>query len=176
VLNLFPRTAERVTPQVRWMITADLTAVLEIEAISSQFPWLEHDFRQALLIDNVLGAVAEVNGQVVGYMIYEQHRTGIDLFKLAVVPHARRLGVGRALIAKLISTLDGERQRSIAVVVNERNLQAHLWLRALGFMASEVLHGHFDERPDDPPEDGYRFQFAIPDQVGQQAESLQATD
>jgi hypothetical protein len=61
------------------------------------------------------------------------------------------------------------------VVVNERNLQAHLWLRALGFTATAVLRGHFDERPDDPPEDGYRFQYVISGQVVEPTE-LQAAD
>jgi len=173
--NLSTLSAERATAQVRWLNTADLPAVLEIEAASSRFPWLENDFRQALLVPNVLGSVAVAEGQVVGYMIYELHRSGIDLFKLAVAPHARRSGVGRTLIANLIAELDGH-DRSIATVVNERNLQAHLWLRALGFTATDVLRGHFDERPDDPAEDGYRFHYDFSCQVEEQPRPLRAVD
>ena len=167
MLNLPTQDTERALPHIRWMIESDMPAVLEIEAAACNYPWMEEDFHQALLIDNVLGAVAERGGQIVGYMVYEVHSSAIDLLKLEVAPSARRTGVGRALLAKLVSKLDGGR-RSITTVVNERNLETHLWLRALGFAATHVLRGHFHERPDDPPADGYRFQYDVPCDAGGQ--------
>ena len=161
MLNLSTQDTERALPHVRWMIKSDMPAVLEIEAAACNHPWMEEDFNLALLIDNVLGAVAERGDQIVGYMLYEVHSSTIELFKLEVAPSARRTGVGRALLAKLVSKLEVG-CGGITTVVNERNLETHLWLRALGFAATHVLRGHFHERPDDPPEDGYHFQYDLP--------------
>jgi ribosomal-protein-alanine N-acetyltransferase len=157
MLNLFSRPTEQLPLQVRWLVTADMPAVVEIAAHAFDYPWLEGDFAEALRITSVLGIVAEREGRVVGYAIYETHIRGFTLLNVGVAPLAQGSGVGRALVAKLVSKL--EPGCTISAIVNERQLPAQLWLKALGFEAISVLREHFDERPDDPPEDGYIFRY-----------------
>lgn len=144
-------------PAVRWLIADDLPEVMAIENASFNFPWRAVDFTEALRVDTIVGAVAERDGRLVGYVLYEVHRCGIEVLRLAVAPAARRRGVGRALVERLLGKLNGRPDRALAAVVNESNLAAQLWFRALGFRALRVLRGYFDEPADDPAEDGYCF-------------------
>src|ERR1700677_2944592 len=112
MFNVLTRAAEPVT-SIRPLTANDMAAVLEIEADAYLFPWLAKDFRDALLMDNVVGAVAERDGKVVGFMIFESHRNGVDLFELAVARNCWGTSVGRALVADLIATLDDQCRREI---------------------------------------------------------------
>jgi ribosomal-protein-alanine N-acetyltransferase len=161
MLYLFSRLVPGPPLQLRWLIPNDLPAVLQIAADSFDYPWLEKDFYKALQVASVLGNVAERRDRIVGYAIYEVHMHGITLLNLAVDPDARRAGVGRTLFRRLVSTLD--RSCAITAIVNERNLTAQLWFKALGAQATQVLHGFFGDRLDDPPEDGYRFCYPVGD-------------
>ena len=147
MLNLFTRPAVPVPVELRWLTAADIPAAAEIAAAGFEFPWLENDFRQALQVNSILGMVAERDKQVAGYVVYEVHRCGITILNLAVAPHARGSGIGRAFVAKLAVKLAGEPGCSISAIVNERHLAAQLWLKSLGFEATDVLRGHFDEGP-----------------------------
>lgn len=158
MLNLFPRPAQPPL-QLRWLVASDLPTVVEIAAAGFDYPWLEKDFQEALRIQTVLGLVAEIGNQVVGYAIFEVHNRGITLLNLAVAGNAQGRGVGRALVNRLIQKLDAGCQ--LTAIVNERHLAAQLWLKSLGFRAKYVLREHFADRPDDPAEDGYFFHLEV---------------
>jgi ribosomal-protein-alanine N-acetyltransferase len=166
MLNQLSRPGQQRPPELRWLIAADMPAILEIAAAGFDYPWLEKDFQQALQISSVIGLVAERENRIVGYVIYEICHDGIALLNLAVAKHARGTGVGRALVAKLVSKLPNDGHGALTAIVNERDLAAQLWLKALGFEATHVLHGHFDDRPDDPADDGYSFRYLIGEAVG----------
>ena len=51
---------------IRWMIRRDMPEVLQIEAASFEFPWLEDDFIRCLRQRNCIGMVAEYDDRVVG--------------------------------------------------------------------------------------------------------------
>lgn len=144
---------KNVKPHLRWMIRRDMSAVMEIERLSFDHPWSDDDMVGALRCRNVIGMVALIDEQVAGYMVYAiEDSLLLDLMNLAVAPHIRRRGIGRALIAKLVGKLTGGRKR-IVTEVSERNLEAQLWLRALGFRATQL-------RPDFwPHEDALRFEY-----------------
>ncbi len=157
MFHMFPRAAQHTPLQLRWLVTSDMPAVVEIAARAFDYPWLEKDFHDGLQITSILGMVAERDNRVVGYAIYEVHMRGFTLLNVGVARHAQGQGIGRALVSKLIAKL--EPGCAISAIVNERQLGAQLWLKALGFEAEYVLREHFDERPDDPPEDGYSFRY-----------------
>jgi [ribosomal protein S18]-alanine N-acetyltransferase len=140
---------------IRWMIRRDMPDVLAIEAESFEFPWLEGDFIRCLRQRNCIGMVAEYEGRVVGFMIYELHKTRIHVLNFAVAGDDRRRGVGSQLIAKLIAKLSSQRRSRILLEVRETNLAAQLFFRENGFRAVSVLRSYYA----DTPEDAYMMQF-----------------
>ena len=75
---------QEVRVHIRWMIRRDMPEVLAIEDESFEFPWLEEDFIRCLRQRNCIGMVAEHEDRVVGFMIYELHKTRIHVLNFAV--------------------------------------------------------------------------------------------
>lgn len=142
---------------IRWMIRRDMPMVLAIEEGSFEFPWSEEEFIRCLRQRNCIGMVAEVNDQVVGFMIYELHKNRLHLLNFAVNPIVRRTGVGSAMVDKLIGKLSTDRRNRILLEVRETNLEAQLFFRNLGFRAISVLRDFYE----DTTEDAYVMQFRM---------------
>ncbi len=140
---------------IRWMIRRDMPEVLDIEGESFEFPWLEDDFIRCLRQRNCIGMVAEHDDRVVGFMIYELHKTRLHILNFAVGDSFRQQGVGRQMASKLISKLSQQRRSRIVLEVRETNLAAQLFFKNQGFRAVTVLRDYYD----DTPEDAYIMQF-----------------
>ena len=140
---------------IRWMIRRDMPEVLAIEGESFEFPWLEEDFIRCLRQRNCIGMVAEHEDRVVGFMIYELHKTRIHVLNFAVVEEFRRSGVGSQMVAKLSAKLSVQRRSRIILEVRETNLPAQLFFRENGFRAVSVLRSYYA----DTPEDAYLMQY-----------------
>jgi ribosomal-protein-alanine N-acetyltransferase len=142
---------------IRWMIRRDLPEVLAIETASFEQCWSERDFLRAISERRTIGMVVEVDGLIVGYVIYQLGDVGIRIANLAVLPTMRREGIGRQLIEKLISKLSVDRRRRIVANICESNLAAQLFLRDCGFKAIKVLKGLYVSTD----QDAYVFQYRL---------------
>lgn len=140
---------------IRWMIRRDMAEVQTIERENFEFPWCERDFIRCLRTRNCVGMVAEFGERVVGFFIYELHKTRVHVLNFAVDPEFRRLGVGRQMVAKLVAKLGAERRVRITLEVRETNLAAQLFFRSAGFRAVSVLRAYYE----DSPEDAYLMQY-----------------
>ncbi len=141
------KTQSRV--HIRWMIRRDMPEVLAIEHASFDFPWCEEEFLRVLRQRNCIGMVAEHGERVVGFMIYELHKTKLNVLNFAVNPEFRRQGVGHQMVAKLVGKLSSHRRTRIALNVRESNLSAQLFYRVEGFRASGVLREHYEDTGED---------------------------
>ncbi len=141
---------------IRWMIRRDMPEVLDIERASFEFPWFEEDFIRCLRQRNCIGMVAEHAERVVGFMIYELHKTRLHILNFAVGSNLRRRGIGRQMIEKLVGKLSSQRRTEITLEVRETNLSAQIFFRESGFRATNVLRDFYD----DSPEDAYVMQFS----------------
>ena len=150
-----PTSQSTACVHIRWMIRRDMPAVLAIESQSFEFSWTEDDFIRCLRQRNCIGMVAEQDDQVVGFMIYELHKNRLHVLNFAVAQHVRRQGVGRAMVAKLLSKLSHERRNRIMLEVRETNLDAQLFFKQIGFRAVSVLRDFYD----DSDEDAYLMQY-----------------
>jgi ribosomal-protein-alanine N-acetyltransferase len=148
---------------IRWMIRRDMASVLDIEQACFEFPWGEEDFIRCLRQRNCIGMVAEVGEQVVGFMIYELHKTRLHILNFCVHPEWRRQGVGRVMVEKLVSKLSYQRRTRVMLEVRETNLAAQLFFRSMGFKAITVLHEFYE----DTPEDAYLMQFRYRPSAGE---------
>jgi [ribosomal protein S18]-alanine N-acetyltransferase len=148
-------TRQEVRVHIRWMIRRDMPEVMAIEAGSFEFPWLDDDFVRCLRQRNCIGMVAEHEDRVVGFMIYELHKTRIHVLNFAVARDDRRRGVGSQMIAKLTAKLSTQRRSRVLLEVRETNLAAQLFFRENGFRAVSVLRSYYA----DTPEDAYMMQY-----------------
>ena len=141
---------------VRWMCRKDMKDVLRIERESfDEHAWSEEQFMACLQNRNCIGMVAEYQGKVVGFMIFETQKTKILLRTVATLSKFRRKGVASQMIDKLKKRLGRQRCNQIMLEVRETNLPAQLFLRSLGFRATDILHGFFVEND----EDAYRMVY-----------------
>jgi len=140
---------QEIRVHIRWMIRRDMAEVLEIERESFEFPWVDEDFIRCLRQRNCIGMVAEHEGRVVGFMIYELHRTRIHVLNFAVAKVCHRLGVGSQMIAKLIGKLSDQRRSRIVLEVRETNVDAQLFFRENGFRAVSILRNFYEDTPED---------------------------
>lgn len=142
---------------IRWTIRRDLPEILAIENAVFEYPWSEDDFVRTLRNRNCIGQVAEYGERVVGYMVYELHRARLEILSFAVHPDFQRQGVGRTMMDKLAGKLGG-RRNALTAAVRERNLDAQLFMRATGFLATAVVQDFYR----DSPEDAYLFERRRP--------------
>jgi ribosomal-protein-alanine N-acetyltransferase len=154
---------QAVSVQIRWMIRRDMPEVLKIEHESFEFNWTEDDFLACLRQRNCIGMVAEHDNRVVGFMIYELHKTKLHILNFAVAPAFRRLGVGAQMIEKLINKLSQQRRQEIVLEVRETNLAAQLFYQAQGFRAVRVLRSHYADSAEDAYVMQYRLDADVPE-------------
>jgi ribosomal-protein-alanine N-acetyltransferase len=152
-LSIDPQAQLRV--HIRWMIRRDMPEVLDIEKESFEFPWSEEDFIRCLRQRNCIGMVAEHDERVVGFMIYELHKSRLHVLNFSVAGDYRRRDVGGQMVEKLIGKLSAQRRTRIMLEVRETNLDAQLFFSNCGFKAVSVLRSYYD----DTPEDAYLMQF-----------------
>ncbi|HEV3236647.1 MAG TPA: ribosomal protein S18-alanine N-acetyltransferase [Gemmataceae bacterium] len=148
---------EQVRVHIRWMIRRDMPEVLQIEQTSFDFSWTEEDFLRCLRQRNCIGMVAEQGEKVVGFMIYELHKTKLHILNFAIQPAFRRLGVGVQMVTKLVSKLSSHRRTKITLEIRETNLAAQLFFRSQGFRAVRVLRAYYE----DSGEDAYLLQYRL---------------
>ena len=133
---------------VRWMIRRDLPLVITIENECFDYAWEEEDFISVLRQSNCIGMVVEEDDVVMGYMVYELSKKHIELLNLGVHPDVQNRGYGTALIDRLKDKIDEQRRHTLLLNVRETNLQAQLFLRNRGFVASKIRRGYFDNGED----------------------------
>lgn len=144
-----PQQKQELAVHIRWMIRRDMVDVLSIENCSFEFPWHEEDFIRCLRQRNCIGMVAEHDDRVVGFMIYELHKTRLHILNFAVAETARRHGVGQQMVSKLLSKLSPQRRNRVVLEVRETNVPAQLFFRHCGFRAVSVLREYYDDTPED---------------------------
>lgn len=143
--------------QIRWLIRRDMDEVLAIERSSFEFPWTEEEFLCCLRQRNCIGTVAELDHEIVGFMIYELHQSMLRILNFAVSPKMRRHGVGSQMVQRLIDKLSQQRRREIVLEVRETNLEAQLFFKKSDFRALQVLRNHYD----DTLEDAYYMRYSL---------------
>ena len=154
---------EQMRVHIRWMIRRDMPEVLQTEQESFEYSWTEEDFLRCLRQRNCIGMVAEQGEKVVGFMIYELHKSKLHILNFAVSPAARRAGVGGQMVVKLISKLSSHRRTRITLEVRETNLTAQLFFRNQDFRAVRVLRSYYE----DSGEDAFLMQYRFADDTSE---------
>lgn len=142
---------------VRWMTRGDMPEVVGIEAASHEFPMSEAKVLEVLRRRNCIGMVAERQGRVLGFFLYELKRECVRIIDFAVAPEHRRLGVGGKMMDKLKSKLIPGRRTRLELTARETKTSSLLFLKDQGFKATGVIREFFE----DSGEDGYAMVYDL---------------
>ena len=130
---------------IRWLVHNDMDDVLMGDRRSHAEFWTYQAWKDNLARRNCIGMVAvlrEGNLQhIVGAMLYDLHKSHLELLRLFVAPDYRRRGFGSAMVGKLRSKLQRGKREAIAVNVSEYDVSAQVWLSRRGFWG----HPHGDQ-------------------------------
>jgi len=90
------------------------------------------------------GLVAEVEGKIVGYIVYKMHRRSREILikNLLVAPTCRRKGIGRDLLEAMEEKLSQGYQR-ITVHVPESESDGLAFFQEAGYSSTGVLENHW---------------------------------
>ena len=116
------------------MTRQHVTQVAALEKLCFSAPWSEASVAGEL--DNPLSVwlVCEDQGRVLGYVGSQTVLDETDMMNIAVLPEARRAGIGERLILSLIELLKDRGSRSLALEVRASNTPAISLYKKLGFL------------------------------------------
>jgi ribosomal-protein-alanine N-acetyltransferase len=134
---------------IGWMIRRHIPDVIDIENASFASPWSYHELMQCLRKPYCNGMVAERDGTVAGFMVYELLKSQLHILNFAVSPAFRRQQIGSQMLDKLYGKLSQQRRKEIIVEVRETNLAAQKFFSANGYLASGCIRNHYEDSTED---------------------------
>jgi ribosomal-protein-alanine N-acetyltransferase len=131
------------------MTTADLDEVMGIERTSFRFPWSTGFFLQELQVACARSILAEIDGRIVGYVLFWLLPGAVDIHNIAVHVNFRRRGIARALLSKVVT--EAERQTNLRVILEVRrsNLPAQKLYESMGFATTSIRKGYYSDDGED---------------------------
>ena len=144
---------------IRRAVRADLTGMLRIEQASFADPWTVESLATALSLERMQVLVAESAGEgkargdaatgLLGYVVALVLGPEAEIADLAVAPEARRLGVGRALLERVLGELGEAGARTVFLEVRESNQAARALYEASGFESIGRRRGYYRQPVED---------------------------
>lgn len=138
-----------IMPHLRWMIRRDMPEVLGIEAGSFGAPWDEEEFINNLRQRNCIGMVAELEEQVIGFMVYELRKTSLEFLNFSVHEDFRRKGIAESMVRKLFGKLSAQRRRSVHAMISEKNDVAIRTFLNTGFDLQGIAQSPYEDSEED---------------------------
>ena len=142
--------------EIEHMTPAHKSQVLEIEGCCHEYPWTWDDFMGFAGEEGVWIYVAQMGQRVLGYIVVQRHHDEqvTEIVSMGVLPDVRRLKVGARLVRYAIDLIEiftgsPHSDNKLRAVVRERNLDAQLFFKELGFKCTNILKGHYDESDED---------------------------
>jgi ribosomal-protein-alanine N-acetyltransferase len=133
----------------RPMSTADLDEVMMIERTSFRYPWSTNFFLQELQVACARSILAEIDGRIVGYVLFWLLPSAIDIHNIAVHVDFRRRGIARALLDKVASEARCQSALRVMLEVRKSNLPAQKLYEAAGFVTTGIRKGYYSDDGED---------------------------
>ena len=139
----------------------DLAALLTIERTASHDPWGERAILSQLASPVGLSLVCEENGRVLGSLYLSLCAPESEVLALAVLPSARRRGIGRLLLENGMILLKSGGACVLYLDVRESNAPARALYSSLGFRENGQRRGFYSA----PKEDAVLMERELTDAV-----------
>ena len=130
---------------IRKAAAEDVPAIAEIEKASIPQPWSEAAFADALTQENAVTLVAEVDGEIAGFITGVFLFDNADIYSVATAEQYRKKGIGGKLLQAFFDTLPNEVE-TVGLEVRESNLAAISLYEKHGF-ERVGLRKNFYEQP-----------------------------
>ena len=134
---------------IREVCVADLADVLAIEQSSFASPWSREFFMQELQASCARSVLLELRGLAIGYCLYWELSSDIDIHNVAVHPDNRRHGVGRRMLSHIIAEAQSIGSSNITLEVRKSNEAAQGLYRSLGFEICGVRKRYYSNDGED---------------------------
>lgn len=144
-------------PKIRYVVLADLDEIYEIERSLYEHPFSLSELEKLLVSKNCVSLCALKDNKIVGYIIYELYAKKISIVNLSVDIIHQRNGVGTQLIDNIKNKLSLKKRLKIVIDVAERNLNAQLFLKNMGFLYIKTKKKFYEQSN----MDAYYFEFNI---------------
>lgn len=140
---------------IRWMEDRDIPAVAELEKQAFSMPWSEKALKESLAQEYYSFLVAEVQGQVAGYMGLYRVLDESDVTNIAVAQQYRRQGIGQALLARMLQLVQEKGIHLVNLEVRAGNLGAIALYEKMGFQTIGYRKNFYEK----PVEDAVLMQW-----------------
>lgn len=130
---------------IRWMRRSDTDNVSKIRECCA----MGADLFRMLESPRCIIKVAEVEGEVAGFISYRNGRKVIKISEIAVAPGFRRRGIAKDLVRSVLSKIESSPDKRVEALVSDRLLECHILFRDLGFRAVKIVNS----------EDGSNYKF-----------------
>ena len=130
-------------------MAAAATSRCAVIAAAAPEPWGESQLLSELESPAARLFVAEGEGDVLGFAVFQLAAGEASLYALNVDPAARRKGVGAALLAGALAALTAAGAAQCVLEVRAANAPARALYRRRGFASAGVRRGFYRDPPDD---------------------------
>ncbi len=134
---------------MRSMTAADLNQVMAIEKTSFRFPWSAGFFLEELQAEYARSLLVEIEGRVVGYVLFWCLPDEVDIHNVAVHSDFRRRGIGRILVGHAVEQARRWGSVRVTLEVRKSNVQAQRLYESLGFLVTGVRKGYYADDGED---------------------------
>jgi len=132
---------------IRRLIYADLPQVVAIERRAFTTPWSLAMFVLELSKPSGICLAAEVESELVGYLICSRYDTVWHVMNVAVDTDRRRRGIATALISALLERVGDDAQ--VTLEVRKSNTGAIVLYEQFGFRAAGVRRRYYADNGED---------------------------
>ena len=145
----------------RPMTTADMDEIMVIERSAYRFPWSQGFFLQELQVACARSILAEVDGKIIGYVLFWLLPGTIDIHNLATHENYRRRGVARLLLSRVLGHAREQSVSRVTLEVRKSNLPAQKLYESMAFLTNGVRKGYYS----DDGEDALAMSLELPSQA-----------
>ncbi|MET0500464.1 MAG: ribosomal protein S18-alanine N-acetyltransferase [Candidatus Binatia bacterium] len=131
------------------MVPADLDEVMAIERTSFRHPWSSRFFLEEMQVACARSVLAEVNGKIVGYVLFWLLPEEVDIHNIAVQTEFRRQGIGHVLLQQVVAQARSRNSSRITLEVRVSNLPAQKLYESLGFLSKGLRKGYYSDDGED---------------------------
>jgi ribosomal-protein-alanine N-acetyltransferase len=125
------------------MYPEDVPDVVRIERDSFNMPWSETSFYSEIYSRYSITRVAELDGEIVGYIIVKQIADECHLLNLAVHPDYRRRGIAKKLFNNIIEELKLNNCRFLYLEVRMSSIAARRLYEGFGFKVVGIRKNYY---------------------------------
>jgi [ribosomal protein S18]-alanine N-acetyltransferase len=131
------------------MAPGDLDEVMVIERTAFRYPWSSRFFLEELQVPCARSFLAEINGRIVGYVLFWLLPEEVDIHNIAVHSDFRRRGIGQALLQRVLEQARNRNSARVTLEVRISNTVAQSLYQSVGFVAKGLRKGYYSDDGED---------------------------